>query len=96
MDKFITKGFKVVNGHSASSFTNKITTAADVHTDVEGLEAPVTKKVKKETTSCMPRYLCKFAEICLFYALYLLKQCVGELGSRNINWSRVPYVFSTK
>jgi len=96
MDKFITKGFKVVNGHSASSFTNKITTAADVHTDVEGLEAPVTKKVKKETTSCMPklpRYLCKFAEIWLFYALYLLKQCVG---SRNINWSRVPYVFSTK
>ena len=48
MDKFITKGRKVVDDHSASAFSNKIIVAADVHTDVEGLEVPVTKKVKKE------------------------------------------------
>lgn len=60
MDKFITKGRKVVDDHSASAFSNKIIVAADVHTDVEGLEVPVTKKVKKEKTTCMPRYFFVF------------------------------------
>ena len=67
MDKFITKGRKVVDDQSASAFSNKIIVAADVHTDVEELEAPVTKKVKKEKTTCMPRYfLCIFVKSWLF------------------------------
>jgi hypothetical protein len=74
MDKFITKGQQLVKDHSASACSDKInefTVVADIHTE---LGAPFAKKLKKQNTSCMSRYLfyvfAHFADLRLLSQIY--------------------------